>query len=242
MTKQHRLGGYNFVVAAPLAHLLGAFQASSCHSLAALGRVVGEEAASRGHIVPYGKGCRRASTIQSVHCCKGLLGGGVLGHGIVEIFRWEALEVSTRPQAHCRCTTLIFKILSRMGCAAQEHLFLPHEQFPTKLLLILEDTDLGEAFVRTWETKKCMFDDFSAAHIGKCKVASFDDREAKIVLQQVAQSMSVDIADIESRLASLRRVLKSVVQTHMLNKANMSAQVVGRSLAKRQQRAGGRAV
>ena len=113
---------------------------------------------------------------------------------------------------------LIFKILSRMGRAAQEHLFLHHEQFPTKLLLILEDTDLGEAFVRTWESKKCMLDVLSAACIGKYKVAGFDDPEAKIVLQQVAQSMRMDIADIESRHASLRRVLKSVVQTHMLNK------------------------
>ena len=87
-----------------------------------------------------------------------------------------------------------------------------------------------------------MLDDFSAACIGKYKVAGFDDPEAKIVLQQVVQSMRMDIADIESRHASFRRVLKSVVQTHMLNKANMSAQVVGRSLAKWQQRAGGRAV
>ena len=87
-----------------------------------------------------------------------------------------------------------------------------------------------------------MLDDFSAANIAKYKVAGFDDSEAEIVLQQVAQSMRMDIADIESRHASLRRMLKSVVQTHMLNKANMSAQVVGRSLAKRQQRAAGRGV
>ena len=87
-----------------------------------------------------------------------------------------------------------------------------------------------------------MLDDFSAAYITKYKAAGFDDREAKIVLQQVAQSMGMDIADIESRHASLRRMLKSVVQTHMLNKANMTAQVVGRSLAKWQQRVGGRGV
>ena len=93
--------------------------------------------------------------------------------------------------------------------------------------------------MKTWEANKCMLDDFSAAHIVKYKAAGFDDPEAKIVLQQMAQSMRMDIADMESRHASLRRMLKSVVQTHMLNKANMSAQVVGRSLAKRQQRAGG---
>ena len=129
---------------------------------------------------------------------------------------------------------LIFKILSRMGCATQEHLFLPHEQFPTTLFLLLEDTDdtdLGEVFLKIWETEKCMLDDFSAAYIAKYKVAGFDDPEAKIVLQEVAQSMGKDIADIESRHASLRRMLKSVVRTQMLNKANMSAQVVGRSLA-----------
>ena len=87
-----------------------------------------------------------------------------------------------------------------------------------------------------------MLDDFSAAYIAKYKVAGFDDVEAKIVLQLVAQSTRMDIANIESRHASLHRMLKSVVQTHMLNKANMSAQVVGRSLAKRKQSAGGRGV
>ena len=173
---------------------------------------------------------------------KGCLETEFLGMVSLKIFdgrHWKC------PPSHKRTVDvqhLIFKILSRMGCAAQEHLFLPHEQFPMKLLLILEDTDLGEAFVRTWETKKCMLDVLSAACIGKYKVAGFDDPEAKIVLQQVVQSIRMDIADIESRHASFRRVLKSVVQTHMLNKANMSAQVVCRSLAKRQQRAGGRAV
>ena len=39
-----------------------------------------------------------------------------------------------------------------------------------------------------------------------------------------------------------RRMLKSMVQTHMLNKANMSARVVCRSLAKLQRRVGGRGV
>ena len=85
--------------------------------------------------------------------------------------------------------------------------------------------------MKTWQTKKCMLDDFSAACIAKYKVADFDDPEAKIVLRQVAQSVR-----------PLRRMLKSVVQTRRLNKANMSAQAVGRSLAKRQQRAGGRGV
>ena len=80
--------------------------------------------------------------------------------------------------------------------------------------------------------------DLSAAYIAKYKVAGLDDPEAKIVLQQVAQSLRMDVADTESRHASVRRMLKSVVQTHMSNKANMSAQ----DLAKRQQRAGGRGV
>ena len=218
MNKQYRVGGYNFVVAVPLGHLLGAFQASSCHSLPAFGRVVGEEAVSREHIVPSGKGWRRASTIQAYIAAKGCLEAEFLGMVPSKLFdgrHWKCLPAHKRT---VNVQHLIFKILSRMGCAAQEHLFLRHEQFPTKLLLILEDTYLGEAFVRTWETKKCMLDVLSAACIGKYKVAGFDDPEAKIVLQQVAQSMRMDIADIESRHASLRRVLKSVVQTHMLNK------------------------
>ena len=90
------------------------------------------------------------------------------------------------------------------------------------------------------EYAKSALDDFSAAHIAKYKVAFFDDPEVKIVLRKVAQTMKMNIADIESRHASLRRMLKCVVQTHMLDKASMSDQAVGRSLGKRQQGAGGR--
>ena len=60
MNKQHRLGGYNFVVSAPVAELFDNTERECC---------------------------------------------SVLGHGVFKIFRLEALEVSTRPQAHYRCTT-----------------------------------------------------------------------------------------------------------------------------------------
>ena len=50
------------------------------------------------------------------------------------------------------------------------------------------------------------------------------------------------IADVESRQASLRRMLKSVVQTHMLKKGYMMAHIVDRSLSRQQQGAGGREV
>ena len=214
--KQYRLGGYNFVVVAPLAELL---MLRTClepfrHLLAAHLLLSGG-----GYIVPSGKGWRRTSTIQSVHCCKGLLGGGVLGHGAFEIFRWEALEVSTRPQAQCRCTTPHLQDPVSNGLRSARTLVLAPRAISTKLFLLLEDTDFGKVFVKTWQTKKCMLDGFSAAYIAKYKVAGFDDPEAKVVLQQVAQSMRMDIADIESRHASLRRMLKSVV--HMLSKANM---------------------
>ena len=55
-----------------------------------------------------------------------------------------------------------------------------------------------------------MLDDFSTAYIAKYKIAG----EAKIVHQQVAQSLKMNIADIESRHASLRRMPKPVVQAH----------------------------
>ena len=166
-----------------VAHILAALEASSCRSVAAFGRVVGEEVA-----------WRRSSWTWCVRD-----------------FRWEALEVATRPQAHCRCTPNLRGLLPK-GCAAQEHLFLLHEQCPVNWLFFLKDTDLGEVFVE--KRNKCMFNDFSAACMAKYKVAGFDEPEAKIVCQQVAQSWNMDIADIESRHASLRRMLTSVVQTH----------------------------
>ena len=84
-----------------------------------------------------------------------------------------------------------------------------------------------------------MLDDFSAAYIAKYEVAGFDNPKSKIVL---STSGAINENGHCGRQASLRRMLKSVVKTHMLNKANMSAQVVGRSWAKRHQRAGGRGV
>ena len=128
-----------------VAHLLGAFQAPSCRSLAAFGRVVGDGAASRGYIVPSGTGRRRTSTIQSVHCCKGLLGGGVNGHGVFDHFSVGSIG-SNYPLTSALS---MYNTSSSRSCLEwvaqrQEHLFSPHEQFPTKLFLLLEDTDLGE--------------------------------------------------------------------------------------------------
>ena len=71
--------------------------------------------------------------------------------------------------------------------------------------------------METWETNRCMLYDFSASYNTKHNVAGFVDPEAKIVLQPVAQSLNMDIADAERP-------------------------VVGRPLAKRQQRAAGRGV
>ena len=149
MNKQYRLEGCNFVVAAPFG------RTSDC-SLAAFARVVAQKAASRGHIVPSGKGWRRTSTVQSAHCCKGLLGGGVLAQGVFEIFRWEALEVSTRPQAHCQCTTPRIQDLVSHGlrCArtlvlapratSNEHVFC-FSRTPTLLLCRLRVVVAREA-------------------------------------------------------------------------------------------------
>ena len=171
------------------------FQASSGRSLAA-GRVAGEEAASRGFFFPSGNGWRRTLT--------------VLERALVQHVAWERSSdtVSSRffdgrhwkhPPAHLGDVDvqyLIFKILSGMGCAAKEHLFVPREQFPTNLLLLLEDTDFGEVLAR-WKPKKCGL--FNAAYIAKCIVAGFDDSGAKFVLHQVAQSKKIDTADIELR-------------------------------------------
>ena len=119
-------------------------------------------------------------------------------------------------------------------------LFLPHKQFQTIFLLLVDNRPQRGVRGDLGKRRECMLGDFSAAYIAKYKVAGFDDPEAKIVLQQVAQSMKMDTADIESQHASSRQMLKSVVHSH--NKANISARVVGRSLAERQQRAAGRGV
>ena len=173
-----------------------------------------------------------------MHRCKGLLGGGVLGNGVLEIFRWEALDVSTRPQAH---NTSSSRSCLEWAAQRKNTCSCPTSSFQRKLFLLLEVTDLGEVFVETWETAKCMLDDFRAADIRQVQGWRASTTQSRRSCINKWRNLSkMDVADIESRHASLRRMLKSLAQTHMLNKANMSAQVVGRSLAKRQQRAGGR--
>ena len=201
VNKQYRLGGYNFVVAAlsagtsDVAHLPGAVQASSCRSLAAFGRVVGDGAASADTSFRLGKAGAEPRQHRAALLQRGLLGGGVLGMVSSRFFDGRALEVSTRQQAHCRCTTPHLQDPVSSGLRSARTLFLAPRAISQRICFCLsEDTDLGEVFVKTWETKKCMLDEFSAAYIAKYKVTGFDDPEGKIVLQQVAQSMRMDTA------------------------------------------------
>ena len=139
MNKQYRPGGYNFVVAAPVAELL---MLRTClepfkHVLAAHLLLSGEswEKEQQAADISFRLGKAAAEPRQHRACiaAKGCLEAELLGMVSSRFFDGKHWKYLPAHKSTVNVQHLIFKILSPMGCAAQEHLFLPHEQFPTKL-------------------------------------------------------------------------------------------------------------
>lgn len=128
------------------------------------------------------------------------------------------------------------KLLSRMRCCVQQLLAAPHSRFPHRIFLLLEGPSLGDICL---EEKDCMLDDFSQGLIAGYEDKGLGDPEALAVLRALALAWRLDFADVESRHASLRRSLKLSPQAKRPLQAVVSAFFAGRSLAKRQHRAGG---
>ena len=96
-----------------------------------------------------------------------------------------------------RTRALAFRLLSRSGCALQILLRHPRRGEPYATFLALDP----ERDVR--ETPECMKDEFSSAFSLR-----FPDMtaEAHGVLEMIARNSTVDIAQLESRHASIRRL------------------------------------
>ena len=151
MNKQYRLCGYNFVVAAPLAELL---MLRTClelfrHLLAAHLLLSGEswEKEQQAADISFRLGKAGAEPRQYRACiaAKGCL------EAEFEIFRWEG-NGSIYPPTSALSMYNTSSSRSCLDWAAQRKntCSCPTSNSQRTCFLLLEDTDLGEVFVKTW--------------------------------------------------------------------------------------------
>lgn len=125
----------------------------------------------------------------------------------------------------------VFRVLSRMGCCAEQLLALPHTSFPVRLFLLLQDDSLAEDFA---QARDCELDDFSRGFIEQFREVGLSHPDALMVLRSVAAVWRMDISNIEARHATLRRLLMSAPQTKAMSAETLSALFLCQRYAKRQ--------
>ena len=132
-----------------------------------------------------------------------------------------------------RFQALAFRLLSRMGCAAQELLRRPHESFPIRLFLLLADPTLADLFANA---DACEMDEFTARFVDTFRLKGLDSHDALMTLKVIARDLKIDIAHVEPRHASLRRYLKGVPMAKKMGLRFLSALWACSRYAKRQAR------
>jgi len=112
---------------------------------------------------------------------------------------------------------LVFRLISRSKCTVDALLRLPHDTFPTRLFLALDDPEVGEMLANSAE---CELDAFSKTFIAKFGLV---DKEAQAALRFLATMVYLDIVQIEQRHAALRRRLTVMSPTNVPSTADLSA-------------------
>ena len=128
---------------------------------------------------------------------------------------------------------LAFRLMSRAGASVYYLISVRHLKFPLRLFLLLVDASMAEELLAEAE-KPCLLDEFSQAFIARFKDVGLGSAEALASLRAIALVLRLDISDLESLHASLRRLLKATPQTKVMDERVLSAMWVGKSLAKRQ--------
>jgi hypothetical protein len=141
---------------------------------------------------------------------------------LFEASHWQHLPT---PDRTVNLQHLCFRILSRMGCSIHQLLTLPHSQYPVKMFLLLADSSLAELVT---EEPDCLLDDFSRKFCAHFKEKGLDHPDALMALKVAGMMWRLDIADVESRHAALRRLLKRSPQAKRPLQPALSAQWVGR--------------
>eukprot|EP00971_Amphidinium_carterae_P352704 6492709-Amphidinium_carterae.4 len=119
---------------------------------------------------------------------------------------------------------MIFKILSRQGCAIEELLKHPHGCFPVKLFKLIHSPHLKADMC---SQPACMMDAWTVeliAHIKDC-----DEEQMLQILVAHAQQLSTNIAVTETLHASIRRQISSQVQTWCKSFEDISSEWVCQS-------------
>jgi len=117
-----------------------------------------------------------------------------------------------------RC--LAFRLLSRIGCLVAMFLLRTHRTFPIKMFQLLRHPDRCTSFS---ELPNCLLDEWSKDLKVEHPTLSGDVFQAKLVT--AALLAAVNIADVESKHAALRRHLAGrSVQTHALSLVDLSAE------------------
>ena len=146
---------------------------------------------------------------------------------------WSGLPSFALTVAH-RC--LCFRLLSRMGCAVEELLRLPHSKMPFAVFRLLLTPDQDTA-AELQATPSCLRDAFSDRFL-----KAYPDplcSEALAILETVAVHLKVDIGQIECRHSSVRRILQTRQHTHTMSFDQLSGQFMSqqaRTLQKRAER------
>lgn len=150
---------------------------------------------------------------------------------------WSMLPMEGR---NLRFQALAFRLLSRMGCAVHELLYRVHDRFPYRLFLLLEDATLAEVFA---EAKECELDSFTSAFLRRFPGEDgLKTDEARACLQAIARNLKLDIGEIESKHASLRRLLKGVPLAKRMSAQVLSATWACSRFSKRQCKCNGQGV
>lgn len=143
--------------------------------------------------------------------------------------QWSSLP---RSALSVRFRASAFKVLSKAGGGVKELLAAPHQRYPTKMFVLLEDP--GAAVALLTDTP-CMLDTWSRAFLSRHPTLSGPSCMQELAL--LAQVAMKDISAIEARHATIRRLLVSGgIQTHTLKFEDLSASWSMLQFRKRHQR------
>ena len=119
------------------------------------------------------------------------------------VFDEGVLWAGLPPQ--CRIVSyraLVFKSASRAGCTFQRLLGHVHKGFPCQLFRLLYDPSLGSEFEKV---SPCLLGPWARAFLEEHP--KLDDPAALHILEVMAMLLMVDISQVESKHASIRRML-----------------------------------
>lgn len=139
----------------------------------------------------------------------------------VRMLYHSELMASILPQEACttKFRALAFKMISRMACGVAELIRHPHKQMPFQLFKLLVNPDEAEHLL---QIPPCMWDAWSAKMRELHPTLRGDVLLNKLAL--VAQMLWKDISQVESKHATIRRMLTvSSVQTHPQTINDLSA-------------------